>query len=120
MSTNRQVQTKSASHTGGFFTGLLIGGLLGSGAALLLAPQSGKKMRDNLEEEGIELRDQVVDTVEGVFGQARTKAKELARSVRKETKDLTERGQNMLDDQSGVVSDVIEGEKTAVHNIANG
>lgn len=120
MSTHRQVHAKSTNHVGGFFSGLLIGGLLGSGAALLLAPQSGKKTRANLEEEGIELRDQVVDTVEDAFAKAHGKAKKLARSVRKETKELSEHGQSMLDDQAAVLSDVIDGEKTAIHNVANG
>jgi gas vesicle protein len=120
MSTHRQEQAKLASKAGGFFSGLLIGGLLGSGAALLFAPQSGKKTRAKLEDDSIELRDQVVDTVEGVFGQARGKAKELARSVRKETKELSKRGQDMLDEQSEVISDVVDAEKKAIRNMTNG
>lgn len=121
MSTHRQIHARLASHhASSFFSGVLIGGLIGSGAALLLAPQSGKKTRTNLEEESIELRDQVVDTAESVFGQARGKARQMARNIRKQTKELKKQGQDMLDEQAEVVSDVVEAEKKAARHIANG
>src|SRR5438270_11766242 len=40
-----------------FVTGLLVGGAAGFGLALLLAPQSGEELRDDLMQRGIELRD---------------------------------------------------------------
>ena len=55
----------SSGNSGAFLAGLFMGGLLGAGSMLLLAPQSGKDTRDQIQEEGIELRDQVTETVEG-------------------------------------------------------
>ncbi len=41
---------------GGFLAGIVIGGLLGAGIALLLAPRSGQETRDELLDRSAELR----------------------------------------------------------------
>jgi gas vesicle protein len=46
---------------GAFFTGFIIGGLVGAVAALLWTPQSGEKTRLQLQERGIELKTQFED-----------------------------------------------------------
>jgi gas vesicle protein len=46
----------------GLITGLIIGGLAGFGAMLLLAPQSGKMTRAQIGQKGIELQDRATDT----------------------------------------------------------
>jgi gas vesicle protein len=46
----------------GFLTGLLIGGLVGFGATILFAPQSGIKTRDQLKQKSAELQNRTVDT----------------------------------------------------------
>ena len=52
----------SENNSGGaFFTGFLLGGLVGAAAALLMTPQSGEKTRVQIRERGIELRTQVDD-----------------------------------------------------------
>ena len=38
--------------------GLLVGGLAGAGAMLLLAPQSGEQTRTEIREKSLQLRDQ--------------------------------------------------------------
>ena len=43
-------------------TGMVIGGIVGYGATLLLAPQSGEKTRIQIGEKGIELQDRATDT----------------------------------------------------------
>jgi gas vesicle protein len=43
-------------HTGSLLTGLIIGAVLGAGAALLLAPQSGEKTRRMLRKRGTDFR----------------------------------------------------------------
>lgn len=120
MSTDRHEHGYMARNAGGFVAGLLMGGLIGSGAMLLWAPQSGKETRANIRQEGLELRDQVVETVEDAVEQARGQAHQISGSVRKEAEKLQRRGQDLLDEQREVVSDIVEAEKTAVHNIANG
>lgn len=46
----------------GFLTGLLIGGLLGFGTMMLLAPRSGKKTRIQIGIKSVELQDRATDT----------------------------------------------------------
>jgi gas vesicle protein len=46
----------SDSDLGAFVAGFLIGGLVGAGVALLLAPQSGEETREMLRERSIELK----------------------------------------------------------------
>jgi gas vesicle protein len=120
MSTNGHTHGYLANNTGGFFAGLLMGGLIGAGSMLLLAPQSGKKTRAQIQHGSLELRDQVVETVEDTVAQARGQARRVAAGVQRQTKELQQRGQDMFDEQREVVSQVVEAEKTAVHNIANG
>jgi gas vesicle protein len=107
-------------HGGQFVAGLLIGGLIGSGVMLLLAPQSGKKTRRQIQEESIELRDQVTETVKDAASQVRGQAKEVMARAEKETKGLHKRGQTILDGQMDIVNRAVDGEKSAIHDMANG
>ena len=119
MGNYKQEHGYPVNNAGGFFAGLLAGGLIGAGAMLLLAPQSGKKMRDQIQHEGLELRDRVTETVEDTVAQTRGKARRVMAGVQKQTKELQQRGQDMLDEQKEVVSQVVKAEKTALHNISN-
>ena len=67
----------------GFLAGLLAGGLIGAGAMLLLAPQSGKRTRAKIQRKSAELRKQTADTVEDSLAQARAKAGQITDDVRK-------------------------------------
>ena len=51
------------------FVGALVGGLVGAVTMLLLAPQSGKETRMQIQEKGIELRDQTNKIVEDTLEQ---------------------------------------------------
>ena len=77
---------------------------LAPGTMLLLAPQSGKRTRAQIQQEGLELRDQVTETVEDAVAQARGKAHQVAARVHKQTRELQQRGQDMLGEQKEVVS----------------
>jgi gas vesicle protein len=52
--------------------GLLIGALAGAVAMLLLAPQSGKDTRTQIQKKGIELRDRTTEMVEDTWAQVRS------------------------------------------------
>jgi len=108
-------QGSTASHPGGFLAGLLLGGLAGAGAALLLAPHSGKRTRADIQHKSIELRDQATESVEDAVDQVRAKAHHIESSVRKEAKGLEHRGQEMLDEQVERVSAAVADVKAAVH-----
>jgi len=84
---------------GGFLSGLLIGGLLGAGVALLLAPKSGQETRDELM---------------GRSSEIRARASELADRARESADELVTRGRSALEDTTSVVRDAYtQGRQTA-------
>lgn len=105
------------SNSGAFVTGLLMGGLLGAGSMLLLAPQSGKDTRDQIQEEGIELRDQVTETVGSAMKQARGTGRHMAADLRKGAKDLQKRGRAVVNDQVELAAQVVEDGKRAIKEL---
>jgi gas vesicle protein len=74
---------------GAFFSGFLIGGLVGAAVALLLAPQSGEETREIIRDRSIELRDQ---------------AEVMAKDAMTTAEDLQKRGQVILEEQKSRVS----------------
>ncbi|HET9912320.1 MAG TPA: YtxH domain-containing protein [Anaerolineales bacterium] len=58
----------------GVLVGMLIGSLAGAVTMLLLAPQSGKDTRMQIQKKGIELRDRTTEMVEDTISQVRTNA----------------------------------------------
>lgn len=50
----------------GSFGSLVLGALLGAGAALLLAPRSGREIRDDIRTGALRIRDRAEDAVRGV------------------------------------------------------
>ena len=101
-------------HPGGFLAGLLIGGLTGAGAMLLMAPHAGKRTRADIQYKTIELRNQANNTVEDAVAQARAKANQIKTSVRGEAEQLQRKGQDALDDGMQHVSDAVEAGKSAI------
>jgi len=97
----------------GLLAGLLIGGLAGAAAMLLLAPQSGKKTRAKIQQKSAELRNQTVETVEDAVAQARVKARHITAGVHEQAEELQQRGQAMLNEQRERLSTVIEAGKKA-------
>ena len=111
---NYQGNGSNAKYGWGLLAGLLLGGLAGATAMLLLAPQSGKKTRAQIQQNSIELRDQTVKTVEGAVAQARGKARQITDDVREQAGDLQQRGQSMLDEQRDNLSKTLKGLGKAV------
>lgn len=93
---------KRCNSNAAFIAGALLGGLIGAGAALLYAPQSGEKTRKQLKGEAEkmklkaklaeleakekmeEVKDNVEDAVSDVKHKAKTAAKNLTDSDKKE------------------------------------
>ena len=92
----------------GLPAGLLIGGLAGAAAMLLLAPLSGRRTRVKLRRQSAELREQVADTVEVPLAQARAKARQITHDVRKQAEELERRGQAMLDGQRDNLATIVD------------
>ncbi len=81
------------------FVGLLIGGLAGASAMLLLAPQSGAKTREQIQEKSIELRDETTSEVEAAMAQAWLAKNKLTRDGRRKANELIHRGKTLVDQQ---------------------
>lgn len=103
MKTNNQAQGVAHSDAGSNATsalaGLVIGGLAGAGAALLLAPQSGKETRAQIQQKATEIRDQAVETVDDAVTQVKSKTHEITDGVRGKAKELQHHSQAMIADQ---------------------
>lgn len=63
------------NNTGTFLAGMLIGGVSGAAAALLMAPRSGEETRSQIAEKTTDIADQAVERVNGVKQRAQTQAK---------------------------------------------
>jgi gas vesicle protein len=91
----------------GVLGGMLIGGLAGAVTMLLIAPQSGKDTRKQLQEKSIELRDRTTEMVADTMAQVRTKANNL-------TVGLKDRGQEIAVKQLDHVSEAAQAGKKAI------
>lgn len=101
-----------ASRTKPVLSGLLIGGLIGAGTALLFAPQSGERTRAEIQNKTIELRDRTTDTVKGAVSQVKSKTRQVASDVLGQARELTQHGKEALDDQLHEVSQTNSRTKT--------
>jgi gas vesicle protein len=97
-----------AVRLGGFLVGLLLGGVTGAGAMLLLAPQSGKRTRAKIQMKGDEVLDQANEIVEDAMAQARRRGRRIRTTVRKEADHLQQHGQDIFDEQMQRVSAIVE------------
>jgi len=121
MSENKNTQSEldneretSARGPWDFLGGLLVGGLAGAGAMLMLAPQSGKRSRAKIQQKSIVLRDQASEAVEDALEQARAKVHQVKVDVRKDARKLRHRGKEILDEQVERISTAVEAEKEAI------
>lgn len=96
--------------------GMLVGGLAGAVTMLLLAPQSGRDTRKQIQEKGIELRDRTSEVVQDTLTQVREKANKLSASGRDALKELTEQGQKIAVEKLDRASEVVKATKTSVQN----
>ena len=100
----------------GVLTGLLIGGLAGAGAMLLLAPQSGEKTRTQIQEKGIELRDQASEMMEDAMAQVRLDRKKITMEGRQKTQELLQQGKALVAEQLEHVSEAAKAGQKAIQS----
>jgi gas vesicle protein len=70
-----------SSHVGGYLAAFAIGALVGTAAALLYAPCSGKETRELLAKKGRDLKDQASDVLDDAKDFVQGKKAELAAAV---------------------------------------
>jgi gas vesicle protein len=95
-------------------TGLLVGGLIGAGVALLMAPRSGEETRAEIRDKAMEYRDRTKDVVNETVSQARSKAGELKEGVLEKADDLKRRGKQTAAQQLDHVAQAAETGKSKV------
>jgi gas vesicle protein len=83
---------------GGFIAGALIGALIGAGAALLLAPKTGKELRSdvssqagNIKEKGIELTHVAKDKTSNITGTVKEKTGDITKKVQDQTSKVVDK-----------------------------
>jgi gas vesicle protein len=77
MSHENQEYQYPTNNTLGVLVGMLIGGLAGAATMLLLAPQSGKDTRTQIQNKAIELRERTTEIVTDTIAQVRTNANKI-------------------------------------------
>lgn len=100
---------------GSFLAGVLFGGVVGAGAMLLFAPQSGKQTRAQIRRTGEDLRDQATEAVEEGMTQTRAKVEQITADIRGKAKEIQQSGQDMIAEQQARLSAAIAAGKTAIH-----
>ena len=96
--------------------GFLIGSLIGTMTMLLLAPQSGKATRKQIQEKGSELRERAADMLDDMITQVRVDRKKIERGGRKKAKELFKHGQTLVIEQLDHVSEVAKAGKKVIQN----
>ena len=94
----------SGSHADSMLAGLMIGGLIGAGTMLLLAPQSGRETREQLQQGAIDLRDRATDTVRETASQVRSRTEDMVSTARGKASELTDQGRDIAIDQLDMVA----------------
>jgi gas vesicle protein len=100
----------------GVLAGVLIGGLAGAVTMLLLAPQSGKETRMQIQEKGIELRDRTSGMVEDTMAQMRLDGNKISTGGHKKAKELLRQGQALVIEQLEHVSEAAQAGKKAIQS----
>ncbi len=111
---NQELQYHNNNNVFSIFMGVLIGGLAGAATMLLLAPQSGKDTRIQIQKKGIELRDQTSKMIEDTMAQVRSSADKISMNGREKAGELLQQGQTMLVEQLDHVSEAAEAGKKAI------
>lgn len=98
-------------------SGLLLGGLIGAGTALLFAPQSGEKTRTDIQNKTIELRDRTTDTVKDAVSQVKSKTRQLASDIRGQTNEDAYYGGTSRDGQMEDVTQTTNSRRKTIQGL---
>ena len=113
---NRQIQEMSGT-TRQVLTGIVVGGLIGATAMMLLAPRSGEEMRAEIKDKALDLRDRTTEGVRDRVSQVVSKAEHLKGGIKGKSEDLKHRSQDVLIEQLDRVSEAVEAAKKALQEI---
>ena len=113
---SRQVQEVSNA-TRHVLTGIVVGGLIGATAMMLLAPRSGEEVRAEIKDKAIDLRDRTTESVKDTVSQVVSKAGHLKGGITDKSQDLKKRGQDVLIEKLDLISEAVEATKKVLKEI---
>lgn len=87
-----------------FLVGLAVGALIGSGAALLMAPQSGRRTRKQIVHKAEELTDAATDR----FEDARDDARRIAGRTTRDARRIATRARRRADETGERLTEAVE------------
>jgi len=91
----------------GFLLGALLGGLVGAGTMLLMAPQSGQRTRNQIRHKGLELREQTVTGIEDAMAHTKAKAGQITADMKEKAETFQHRGRKVLEAQLESVTNMV-------------
>ena len=98
-------------------TGIVVGGLIGATAMMLLTPRSGEEMRAEIKDKAVDLRDRTTEGVKDTVSQVVSKASHLRGGIKDKSQDLKHRGQDVLIEQLDRVSEAVEAAKKVLQEL---
>lgn len=107
MKKNRQEYeylAESSSRVKPVLGGLLLGGLIGAGTALLFAPQTGEQTRAAIQNKTVELRDRTTEGVKGAVSQVKNKTRQVTSNVLGRGQEVVHQGRDVLEDSMDEVT----------------
>lgn len=94
----------------GFFSGFVLGGLVGAVVAVVLAPQSGEETRDLIRGKAHEMKGKAMD----VASDLKDRASDLADDLRSQADQLAARGRETFETVRSQFNDAVDiGKRTA-------
>lgn len=106
--------TGTARH---ILTGVVVGGLIGATAMLLLAPRSGEETRAEIRDKALDLRDRTTETVKDRVSQVVSRAEQIKGGVRGKSHDLKQRGQDVLIEQLDRVTEAVDAARRVLQDL---
>jgi gas vesicle protein len=106
----------SSQYAKSVLAGLVVGGLVGAGTILLLAPQPGEQTRAELKEGVEDLRHRTAEAVNDTIEQVKSKAGQVKADVQNKAQDLQHQGKDVLVKQLDRVSHAAEEGKKALQD----
>jgi gas vesicle protein len=79
-------------------TAFAIGGLIGAGVALLMAPQSGQETRDLLRNKSLEIKDKAAETASDTRQRATRALNDVAQQTKEKVSALGKRGEQLVEE----------------------
>jgi gas vesicle protein len=98
------MRDESGSTLGTVIFSFFLGGLVGAGVALLLAPKSGPETRQKIKE----IADDVKGKAEGYYETAKGKAEGYYETARERASGTLEKGKEFVEKKKGLVTSAVE------------